>query len=788
MAQKEKTKSQLGYSEAWCADFVSDCAKLAGLSNIIPRHGYCGTLYNNIKNAGGIEVSSPQKGDIVFYYCTASSCPGSGKPWVHVGIMVSSNSSIEGNSGGKVSYKSPLTYTDCNDHTYGHSGKNSVIVKYLRPKYNNIKPILPGTIDNSYKQPVNVTADHKIYTYDEYGNQESGRWIDSGDKCYIGAVYTNGFVRIKYPTSSGERWSYAKRNDFKLNSPWYSELNPENLGDEFDALILNKHYWKPLMIENSILENSNVVLGTENQSNMSREVWHFKRNSDGSYRIMPLHNLGLSLDTDVDSKRVLIWGNHDGANQKWFIYKYGARFVFRPACSDTMVLDLSGDYEDDGTPIQIWEKNDSDAQIFDIWKFSSPGSSKLSATAGTASTNTKFSWTKSSDTEKYYLKIWKNKAWEGASYKEIGTTDTNLNVILPEGTYQAYIDSCNNYSYTCSNVITINVGPCQHIFGNWTITKNSTCTEDGSKSRKCTLCGKTETATIAKIGHNYTNTVVKPTCTEQGYTLHKCSNCKNEYKDTYVNATGHKFSDWTITKNPTCVEDGSKSRKCSLCGITETTTVAKTGVITVTFDADSGSVSPTSKTVTYNSTYGDLPTPTRKGYTFTGWYYTDWFDEIKVNTDTKVIVTSNQTLYAQWEVDYYLTEFDANGGSYNGCNVSYCVLPYGSTYDSLPTPTRTGYTFNGWYTKKTGGTKVTADTRVTVASTQTLYAQWSFIPTDIKGDANNDKTVDVSDAVMLQEWLLGSGNLTNWKNVDLCEDGRIDVFDIIELCKLITKK
>lgn len=68
-AQLGKTGSQLGYSEQWCADFVSDCAKLANQSSAIPASGYCPTLRNNIINAGGYYVNknSAQKGDIVFY-------------------------------------------------------------------------------------------------------------------------------------------------------------------------------------------------------------------------------------------------------------------------------------------------------------------------------------------------------------------------------------------------------------------------------------------------------------------------------------------------------------------------------------------------------------------------------------------------------------------------------------------------------------------------------------------------------------------------------------------------
>ena len=139
-AQANRTKAQMGYTEAWCANFVGDCASLVGLGDIIPRNGYCGILYNNILNAGGKEVTSPQKGDIIFYYGTASSCPNSGKPWVHVGIMSSATSSIKGNSSGKVAVKSKVTYTDMNGHTYGHSGTNSVIAKYLRPNYPSQEP------------------------------------------------------------------------------------------------------------------------------------------------------------------------------------------------------------------------------------------------------------------------------------------------------------------------------------------------------------------------------------------------------------------------------------------------------------------------------------------------------------------------------------------------------------------------------------------------------------------------------------------------------------------------
>ena len=50
---------------------------------------------------------------------------------------------------------------------------------------------------------------------------------------------------------------------------------------------------------------------------------------------------------------------------------------------------------------------------------------------------------------------------------------------------------------------------------------------------------------------------------------------------------------------------------------------------------------------------------------------------------------------------------------------------YGSTYGDLPAPTRSGYTFNGWYTASNGGTQITSSSTVSTAANHTLYARWS---------------------------------------------------------------
>lgn len=65
--------------------------------------------------------------------------------------------------------------------------------------------------------------------------------------------------------------------------------------------------------------------------------------------------------------------------------------------------------------------------------------------------------------------------------------------------------------------------------------------------------------------------------------------------------------------------------------------------------------------------------------------------------------------------------FDANGGS---VDVSKKVVLYDDKYDELPTPVRSGYIFEGWYTAKSGGTRVSSDSKVSNYGDHTLYAHW----------------------------------------------------------------
>ena len=145
---------------------------------------------------------------------------------------------------------------------------------------------------------------------------------------------------------------------------------------------------------------------------------------------------------------------------------------------------------------------------------------------------------------------------------------------------------------------------------------------------------------------------------------------------------------------------------------------------TATFNGNGGGTpSPSTITKEYNTALGTLPTCTRTGYTFLGWY-TASSGGTKISTTT--VVTKDITYYAQWSINSYTLTFNPNGGTVTPTSKD---LEYNSAYGTLPTPTRASdaqytYTFAGWYTAATGGTQVTAATKMAAKDT-TVYAHWT---------------------------------------------------------------
>ncbi|MBR3137621.1 MAG: InlB B-repeat-containing protein, partial [Clostridia bacterium] len=171
-------------------------------------------------------------------------------------------------------------------------------------------------------------------------------------------------------------------------------------------------------------------------------------------------------------------------------------------------------------------------------------------------------------------------------------------------------------------------------------------------------------------------------------------------------------------KAGTAVITASTAGKQASCTITVTGTQYRI----ISFNPNGGTVSPTTKTVTYGQAYGTLPTPTRSGYTFDGWYTAKTGGK-KVTASTVCYATGDYTLYARWtSVRTYTVTLNPNGGT---CGTGSKTVTYGQAYGTMPVPTRKGYTFAGWWTAKTGGKKVTASTICYASGNYTLYARWT---------------------------------------------------------------
>ena len=76
--------------------------------------------------------------------------------------------------------------------------------------------------------------------------------------------------------------------------------------------------------------------------------------------------------------------------------------------------------------------------------------------------------------------------------------------------------------------------------------------------------------------HTYSVVVTPPTCTEKGYTTYICSHCDDSYVGSYVNPTGHSYTD-EVTKNATCTENGIRTFTCGVCGDTYSEEIAASG-------------------------------------------------------------------------------------------------------------------------------------------------------------------------------------------------------------------
>ena len=616
-AQIGRTKSQMGYTEAWCADFVGDCAKLAGQEAAIPLYGGCGGLLTKVLNAGGQKVSNRQKGDLVFYYCTVCGC------YVHVGLVLDNTYSVEGNFGGKVTKVNGI-YRDSNYHS---TSSGTIVKVYVRPNYTGGSVTLPYNISISANTYSIGVGDTVTFNYSIAGATSKSIGIDrAGGSRYKTIVVSDDSGSVSYTFT--EPGLYCCITEGK-NAKGYNCC-------------------------------------------------------DGVYiRVIDTVPQNISISSNYSSVAV-----GDTVTFKYSI---------TGATDKCIGIDHAG----------------------------------------------------------------------GSRYKTIGVSDDSGTVsytFTEPSLYCCITEGYNSKGYNCCDGVYIRV--IDTVPQNISISSNLSSVAVGDTvTFKYSITGATDKCIgIDHAGGSRYKTILVP------------------------DDSGTVSYSFTEPGLYCCITEGINAKGYNCCDGVYINVFDPN--FNINFNANGGLCTTTSKKVTYGASFGNLPIPTRSGYTFEGWY-TNSVGGTKIKASDIVNNTTEFTLYAHWKANAYTVSYNANGGSnapasqskthdvnltlssakptgksftvtYNAnggtvstssktvsqsftnwntvANGSGTVYNAGATYSananvtlyaqyanpsisSLPTPTRSGYAFDGWYTAANGGTKITDSTKVTANTT--VYAHWT---------------------------------------------------------------
>ena len=189
-----------------------------------------------------------------------------------------------------------------------------------------------------------------------------------------------------------------------------------------------------------------------------------------------------------------------------------------------------------------------------------------------------------------------------------------------------------------------------------------------------------------------------------------------EYKDLpVINRVGYRFDGWYFEP-----EFDNKVNNGDIVKITSDTILfAKytPNKYTITFDFGYDTLD---KEIVFGEEYGELPVATKDGYNFIGWF-TEGSDGFQVTKEMLYELSANQKLYARYEAKKFNVSFETYGGSSH----EMIQVAYDDIYGTLPTPEKTGYTFNGWYLNEKFNKAITGLDTVKILEDSTLYAKFT---------------------------------------------------------------
>ena len=237
------------------------------------------------------------------------------------------------------------------------------------------------------------------------------------------------------------------------------------------------------------------------------------------------------------------------------------------------------------------------------------------------------------------------------------------------------------------------------------------------------------TGTIYRYRYKYTRNIYG----WSGYTLGSTTSYSSAYESSRGSVTlptltknGYSFDGWRLNSTSGTLYSAGSSFKLS--SGTSCTMYGDWSVNTykITFNENGGS---SVNDITYDITDTiAMPSTSRNGYTFAGWKPSsssgNWSSNTSYGTGNYFNMYGTVTMVAQWRLNTYTITFDENGGN-SVNNISYNIT---STI-TLPTPTRSGYSFQGWKPSSSvgnwsSGTTYAAGSRSGMYGNVTLVAQW----------------------------------------------------------------
>ena len=239
----------------------------------------------------------------------------------------------------------------------------------------------------------------------------------------------------------------------------------------------------------------------------------------------------------------------------------------------------------------------------------------------------------------------------------------------------------------------------------------------------------------------------------QSYTSGSTALTLDDNSATPLLRTGYTFAGWNTAAN------GGGTNY--LAGATSQVFVANTTLYAkwtgnsnvITFDSQGGSTQ-----VQVSFTTGNTVTmpgaSSRAGYTFASWNTAANGSGTNYTAgQTGITLAGDTTLYAKWTANSFNATFNTQGGS----AVSAISFTTGGTLTLPADPTRTGYTFNGWFAATSGGIALVSGYSPSNTSAFTLYAQWTGVGYQLTFDANNSTSGAVPAS---QSYVTGGSALT----------------------------